>query len=108
MQTPPLPPDNVGPDPWPRRLFGRSPGRTVFKLVLASVVVGLVLAVVGVSPMRFWRSIFDALKSIVSLLGNTVGEVVANLATYLFFGAAIVVPVWLVSRLLSGRRDRGP
>lgn len=90
------------------RLIGRAPVRTLVKLVIASLIVGIVLAAVGVSPIGFWRSVIDGLSNLVSALGNSFVEIVVNLATYLVFGAAIVVPVWLIARLLSGARDRGP
>ncbi len=101
----------VDPQPLPddrmkRRLLGRTPQRTVIKLVIASLIVGGVLGMLGVSPIGFWRSVFDGVKAILSTLGATVGEIALNLATYFVFGAAIVVPVWVVTRLLSGGRDR--
>lgn len=99
-------PDEPRRDGWPRRLFGPRPGGTIFKLAAASIVVGGVLAIAGISPISFWRGLFDALAGMISLLGNTVGEVAASLATYFILGAAIVVPVWLLSRMLSGRKDR--
>lgn len=91
-----------------RKLFGRDASRTVVKLVIASLVVGGALAMLGVSPIGFWRSVFDGVRNLLSALGESVGEIVVNLATYLLFGALIVVPVWFVSRLLSGgARPRG-
>jgi len=82
--------------------------RTALQLVIASVIVGAFLAFWGVSPAEFWRGIFDVMQGILGWLGDSVGEIVVNLATYLMFGAAIVVPVWLISRVLGdgGRRSR--
>jgi apolipoprotein N-acyltransferase len=88
------------------RLFGRDPARTVLKLIVASIFVGGVLALLGLSPIGFWRGIFNGLRDLISAIGNSFGEVVVNLATYLVLGAAIVVPIWLISRLLSGPRNR--
>ncbi len=85
-----------------RRLAGSNPRRTLIKLVVASVVVGAFLAFWGVSPAEFWGGVFDFIKGIVGWLGDSVGEIVVNLLTYLLFGAAIVVPVWLISRMMSG------
>jgi len=85
------------------RIVGRSPRRTLVQLVIASIIVGAVLAFLGLSPIGFWNGIFDAVKGLVSAIGNSASEVVVNLVTYLLLGAVIVVPVWLISRLLSGR-----
>jgi hypothetical protein len=92
------------PEPRP----GRGPLRTVIKLVIASLIVGAIFAFLGLSPIGFWRGVFDAVRSLIALLGNSIGEVALNLATYLVLGGAVVVPVWMVTRLLSSRRDRGP
>lgn len=92
-----------------RRQF--APGgarRTAIQLVIASVIVGAFLAFWGVSPAEFWGSVFDVLQGVLGWLGDSVGEIVVNLATYLMFGAAIVLPIWLISRVLGygGRRPR--
>ncbi|MEZ5921304.1 MAG: DUF6460 domain-containing protein [Parvularculaceae bacterium] len=85
-----------------RKIMGGHPRRTIIQLVVASVFVGAFLAIMGISPGEFWRGVFDFTRGIVSWLGDSVGEVVGNLLTYLLFGAAIVVPIWIVSRILSG------
>jgi hypothetical protein len=77
--------------------------RTLIQLVIASVVVGAFLAFWGVSPGEFWRGVFNFIRGIVGWLGDSVGEIVANLLTYLLFGAAIVVPIWLIMRVIGGR-----
>ena len=88
------------------RVTGGQPRRTAIQLVIASVVVGAFLAFWGVSPGEFWSGIFNFVKGILGWLGDSVGEIVVNLATYLLFGAAIVVPIWLILRLLNGDRRR--
>ncbi len=93
-------------EPIRQRLAGRNPRRTAIQLIVASVVVGAFLAFWGVSPAEFWRGIFDFIRGIVGWLGDSVGEIVVNLITYLLFGAAIVVPVWIIARVL-GRGPRG-
>jgi hypothetical protein len=88
------------------RLAGGKPRRTAIQLIIASVVVGAFLAFWGVSPAEFWSGIFDFFRSILGWLGDSVGEIIVNLVTYLLFGAAIVLPVWLVMRVLGGERRR--
>ena len=87
-------------------IAGPAPRRTVVQLVIASIVVGAFLAFWGVSPGEFWRGAFDFFRGIVGWLGDSVGEIVVNLATYLLFGAAIVVPIWIVMRIINGGRRR--
>ena len=89
-------------DPSKFRLAGANPRRTVIQLVIASVVVGAFLAFWGVSPADFWRGAFNFFKGIVGWLGDSVSEIVVNLITYLLFGAAIVVPIWLILRVING------
>ncbi|MCA8887898.1 MAG: hypothetical protein KDA46_03645 [Parvularculaceae bacterium] len=88
------------------KLVGDSARRTIIQLVIASVFVGVVLALVGLSPADFWGGVFDGVKGVISTIGDSLGEVVVNLLTYLVLGAAIVVPVWLVARLLTGGGKR--
>ena len=86
------------------RFFGRSMSKTLIQLIIASVIVGAVLVLLGVSPVNFWRGVFDGVWDVVSAIGDSFGEIVGNLAKYLIVGAAIVIPIWLVARLLSGRK----
>ena len=86
------------------RPTGGRPRRTVIQLIIASVIVGAFLAFWGVSPAEFWSGIFDFVKGIVSWFGDSFAEIVGNLLTYLLFGAAIVVPIWLLMRVIGGRR----
>lgn len=85
-----------------RRIIGPQPRRTAIKLVIASVIVGMFLAFWGVSPREFWSGVFDFFRGILGWLGDSVGEILTNLLTYLLFGAAIVIPIWIVMRLLNG------
>ena len=88
------------------RFLGRSLSRTLIGLVVASILVGALFSFLGVSPREFWSGLFNFIEGIVSMLGDSLGEIVGSLATYLLLGAAIVVPIWFVSRLLSGGRRK--
>lgn len=94
--------------PLTRRIAGRNPRRTAIQLVVASVIVGAFLAFWGVSPGEFWSGVFDFFQGILGWLGDSVGEIVVNLLTYLLFGAAIVVPVFLLMRVFGAGEDRRP
>lgn len=86
------------------RILGASAGRTIIYLIIASIIVGAVFSFFGMSPQEFWRGIFSVLRNLVGAIGDNVSEVVGTLAAYLIIGAAIVVPIWLIARILSGRK----
>ena len=83
--------------------FGGSATKTIVQLVVASIFVGAILALFDLSPVKFWKGLFESVRDLLSVIGESFGEIVVNLATYLILGAAIVVPVWLIARFLSGR-----
>jgi len=75
---------------------------TIIRLVVASLIVGLIMKWSGFTPVTLlhflgasFRDIFDNIGGVAS----TVGE-------WLLLGATIVVPVWFVMRLLNGKRGR--
>jgi len=86
------------------RFFRGSPWRTVIRLVIASVIVGAIFSFLGLGVIEFWEGIFDTVKDLVSALGENLSEIVVNLVTYFIIGAAVVVPIWFVMRLLRSRR----
>lgn len=86
------------------RLTRGNTGRTILQLVIASVIVGAVFSFMGIGPREFWRGIFRNVKNILGSLGENVSEIILTLGTYFLIGAAIVIPIWLVARLLSSRK----
>lgn len=86
------------------RVFGKSASFTLIRLVIASVIVGAIFSFIGVGALEFWEGIFDGVKNVISAIGESFGEIAVNLITYFVIGAAIVVPIWLVARLLSSRK----
>lgn len=83
------------------RLLGDTPGRTVIKLVVLSVVAGFVMSMMGLSPwdLVMWieRGVRDLWRSGFAALGR-VGE-------YLVIGAMVVIPLWVLMRLLNWRKS---
>lgn len=86
------------------RFVGRKPGKLVLQLVVASIFVGGILYLLHISPIDFWRGIFETVRGVVEAVLGSFGDIAGNLLTYLVLGAAIVVPIWLIARLLSGGR----
>lgn len=79
------------------RFLGGSPGAVLAKLIFLSILVGAFLSLFGLTPPDIVRGIKHMIDSIVDMGFGAVREVF----TYLIYGAVIVVPLWLLSRLLS-------
>lgn len=108
----PLPFNRPGPDDRPdplnrpprrgvvQRFLGGSVAGTAVKLVVVSVLVGMAMRFFGWSPRDVLWAVEEALRD----LWNTGFAALDNLAGYFLLGAAVVVPAFLVLRLLSFRR----
>jgi hypothetical protein len=87
------------------RLFGGNPMGVIVRLVVISIIVGIVMAALGIRPENILYHIQLLIRRI-SELGFGVFEAAL---TYFLLGAAVVVPIWLIARLLGalgGRRER--
>jgi hypothetical protein len=86
------------------RFFGGSPGRVLAQLVVISLLVGLVLSTLGVSPY----DIVNGLQRLLWRIYDSGFETFAWLWRYFLLGAVIVFPIWLIMRVLRiGRRPTG-
>jgi len=84
------------------RFFGGSPGRVLVQLAVMSFVLGVVLSALGLSPF----DIVDSFRRLAERIYNMGFDAVRWGFRYFLLGAVIVVPVWLVMRLLRlGRRN---
>lgn len=83
---------------------GKSTTRTVLKLVIASVIVGAVFSFLGVGVREFWSGVFENARDLIGALGESFGEIALTILTYLVIGAGVVIPIWLISRLLSSKK----
>jgi len=77
------------------RFFGGSPAWVLVRLVVLSVVVGVILAALGLDPMN----IFTSLERLVRNLFNFGFDAVERLWRYFLLGAVIVLPIWLITRI---------
>jgi hypothetical protein len=84
------------------RFLGGSPLAVAVRLVLLSILVGVVLAAIGFDPYNILRSIQLLLQRLWDLGFDAVNWV----WRYFLLGAVIVIPVWLISRLFGGPRNR--
>jgi hypothetical protein len=84
------------------RFLGGSPLAVVFRLVLLSILVGVVLAAVGFDP---WN-IVNSIRLLFRRLWDLGFDAVNWLWRYFLLGAVIVFPVWLLSRMFGAPRGR--
>jgi hypothetical protein len=82
------------------RWMGGSPLWVLIRLLLLSLVVGVILSALGLDPMN----IFASLESLVRHLFNFSFEAVERLWRYFVLGAVIVIPLWIIMRLANRGR----
>jgi len=86
-----------------RRLpFLKRPGRTLFRLLLASFAVGFALTVFDIRPEDVLRNLDDVAHGLFS----TAVEAVRWAIPYILIGAVVVAPIWLVITLWKAVRRR--
>jgi hypothetical protein len=84
------------------RFFGGPPLMVIFRLVLLCILVGVILKVLGLDPLNIWRSVEDLVRTVWSMGFDAV----IWLWRYFLLGAVIVIPIWLVMRLVRAPRGR--
>jgi hypothetical protein len=84
------------------RFLGGSPLSVVFRLILLSVLVGVVLAAIGFDP---WN-IIESIRLLFRRLWDLGWDAINWLWRYFLLGAVVVVPVWLLSRILASPGHR--
>ncbi|WP_293335538.1 DUF6460 domain-containing protein [Parvibaculum sp.] len=85
------------------RFFGGPVLPTIFKLAVASIAVGVMLAVFGIKPIDLWRDFIDTLARIWEM-GF---EAIEWSVQYLLLGAVVVIPIFVAVRLWSMLMARG-
>ena len=75
---------------------------TVLKLLVLSLVVGMLLNLFDLSPIQLLRRAYDHFDA---LLAWTV-QVFGTAASYILIGAVVVVPIWGVIYLLNWLKQR--
>ena len=84
------------------RFLGGSPLTVAFRLILLSILVGVVLAAIGFDP---WN-IVNSIRRLFNWIYNLGFDAINGLWRYVLLGAVIVVPIWLISRLFATPRGR--
>jgi Family of unknown function (DUF6460) len=84
------------------RFFGGRPLSVIFRLALLSILIGVILEVLGLDP---WN-IIESLRTLVRRIWDMGFDAIRWLWRYLVLGAAVVVPVWLIVRLMRAAGGR--
>ncbi|MEM1377513.1 MAG: DUF6460 domain-containing protein [Pseudomonadota bacterium] len=81
-------------------LLGDTVGRTLIKLAVISVLVGMVMSVFGWTPL----SIFNAMGEFFANLWAQGFAALGRFGDWLILGASVVIPVFIILRVLSYRK----
>jgi hypothetical protein len=88
------------PQDYVQRFFGGPPLAVVGRLILLSILVGVILAAIGLDP---WN-IIESVRQLIERVWNMGFDAVRWLWRYFLLGAVIVVPIWLLVRLAKAPR----
>jgi Family of unknown function (DUF6460) len=89
-------------NPTLERFLGGSPISVALRLVVVSFIVGVLLVMFGVEPG-------DIVESATRLVRRAIDDGLADFRQFwrtILTGAIVVVPIWLVMRLIDSRRSR--
>ncbi len=78
----------------------------LLRLAIISIVVGIVLSALGITP----RNIVHHMDVLARRIYNMGFGAIWSAFKYMMLGAIVVVPIWLIVRLvgIGGRGDDGP
>ena len=85
------------------RFFGGPPGWVIIRLILLSVVIGLIFSALGIHPY----DLVDTLKRAVLRIWDLGFEAIEQALSYFILGALVVFPIWFVVRAIKMTRRRG-
>ncbi|MCB1478922.1 MAG: DUF6460 domain-containing protein [Tepidamorphaceae bacterium] len=85
------------------RFFGGPPLWVLVRLAILSLIVGLVLSVLNISPY----DIIEGFRNLIAHLYDLGFGVIIDAFNYFLLGAVIVFPIWLIMRVMkTTSRDR--
>lgn len=83
------------------RILGDTLGRTIIKLVVISLLVGMTMSVFGIGPF----DIVDAVRDFVGNLWESGWAALGRFGDWLILGASVVIPIFVIMRILNYRRS---
>ncbi len=85
------------------KVFGGSPLGVIVRLALISIAVGIVMKALGIDLSNFFHRINVLLRNIYDL-GLSAFD---WLFEFLLLGALVVIPIWIIARLVGSARRSG-
>jgi Family of unknown function (DUF6460) len=85
------------------RIFGGPPLAVIARLILMSILVGVVLHAIGLDP---WN-IYDSVRRFVLSIWDMGFDALRWVWRYFLLGAVLVVPIWLILRVARAPHERG-
>ncbi len=82
------------------RFLGGPPLAVIGRLILLSILVGVILAALGLDP---WN-IIESVQRLITHIWNMGFDAVRWLWRYFLLGAVLVVPIWFIMRLARAPR----
>ncbi|MBB4953135.1 hypothetical protein H4S14_001180 [Agrobacterium vitis] len=82
------------------RFLGDSIGRTIVKLIVVSVIVGFVMHMFDIYPI----DIIDSVRRFIFDLWHKGFSALGRVGDYLLLGASIVIPIFIILRLIDLRK----
>ena len=84
------------------RFLGGSPLAVIGRLILLSILIGFVLHAFGLNPFN----IVDSIRRLFESIWNMGFDAINWLWRYFLLGAVIVIPIWLIMRVVNAPRGR--
>jgi uncharacterized protein DUF6460 len=84
------------------KVFGGSPLAVLGRLILVSILVGVILSALGLDPFDIVRSVRRLIESI----WNMGFDAFRWLWRYFLLGAVIVIPIWFILRMVNAPRGK--
>ncbi|UXM95388.1 DUF6460 domain-containing protein [Bartonella sp. HY329] len=85
---------------WLQSFLGDTPGRVLVKLLIFSLIIGALLNFFGWTPVNVFERLWDTLVH----LWHSGFSSASQLFSVIFVGAAVVVPIFIIIRILSLRK----
>ncbi len=85
-----------------KRLIGDNPVGVAVRLVIISIVVGIILQALDISP----SDLLYRTEILIRRVYDMGFGAFRGLANFFLIGAVVVVPIWLIARLLGAFRDK--
>lgn len=84
------------------QFLGGSPVAVIVRLVILSIIVGIVLSALNIRP----DEILYHIQRLIQRISDLGFDFVIKIFGYFLIGAVVVIPIWLIARLFGTMRKR--